>query len=54
MRARATKLGSCIHLDEYSSKLPSILSADFFNGSLTFQIFVEFLHLGHFLGDYKG
>ena len=26
--ARAMKLGSCIHLDEHSSKLPSILSLD--------------------------
>ena len=26
----------------------------FFYGSLTLQIFVEFLHLGHFLRDYKG
>ena len=26
IRARAMKLGSCIHLDEWSSKLPSILS----------------------------
>ena len=56
MRTRAKKkLGSCKHLDECSSKLPSILCAYlFFNGSLTSQIFVEFLCLGHFLGDYKG
>ena len=50
------KLGSCIHLDECSSKLskPSILRADLFNGSLTSQFFVEFLCLGHFLEDVKG
>ena len=48
------KLGSCKHLDECNSRLPSVLSFDLFYGSLTLQIFVQFLHLGHFLRDYKG
>ena len=46
------KLGSCIHLEELRLTLRSILRLDLsFYGSLTF---VEFLCLGHFLGNYKG
>ena len=46
------KLGSCIDLEELRSTLHSILRLDLiFNGSLTF---IEFLCLGHFLGNYKG
>ena len=52
IRARAMKLGSCIHLEELRSTLCSALRLDLpFHGSLTN---VEFLRLGHFLGNYKG
>ena len=52
VRARAMKLGSCIHLEKLRSTLCSILNLDLlFYGSLTF---VEFLRLGHFLRNYKG
>ena len=52
IRARAMKLGLCIHLEELRSTLRSILSPDLlFYGSLTS---VEVLRLGHFLGNYKG
>ena len=44
------KLGSCIHLEEVSSTLCSILRRPTFHGSLTN---VEFLRLGHFLGNYR-
>ena len=43
------KLVLCIHLEELRSTLHSVSSPDF--GSLTF---VEFLCLGHFLGNDKG
>ena len=46
------KLGSCIHPEEIRSTLCSILRLDLlFTVSLTN---VEFLRLGHFLGNYKG
>ena len=46
------KLGSCIHLEEVRSTLCSILSIDLlFYSSLSN---VEFLRLGHFLGNYNG
>ena len=46
------KLGSCIHLEELRSTRCSILKLDLlFYDSLSF---VEFLCLGHFLGNYKG
>ena len=45
------KLGSCIHLEELRSTLCSILRLDLL---FTYLTFVEFLRLGHFLGNYKG
>ena len=45
------KLGSCIHLEELSSTLCSVLRFDLlFTGSLTN---VDFLRLGHFLGTIR-
>ena len=46
------KLGSCIHLEEISATpMFSFETWPSFQGSLTN---VEFLRLGHFLGNYKG
>ena len=45
------KFGSCIHLEELRSTQCSMLRRPTFYGSLTF---IEFLHLGHFLRNYKG
>ena len=50
IRARAMKLGSCIHLEEARSTLCSIFRRPTFYGSLTN---VEFLRIGHFLRNYK-
>ena len=54
IRAKAMKLGSCIHLEEQRSTQPSIFSLYLlFNGSLTLQIFVECLGFGPSVINHK-